>query len=78
MRFEKILPGEYRAQRDDSLGVTYIWVFRGSGRKWYWTTGGYPGYNEWLPGCRGPFSSRKAAIADVIAYFQYNGITHWV
>jgi len=77
MKLERILPGEYRAQREDSMGIIHIWVFRRR-RKWYWTTGGYSGFNEWLVEPKGPFSTRRHAVTHAIEYFKYRGITHWV
>jgi hypothetical protein len=67
MRFERVRPGEYRAQY---RGGTYIWVVRSSRTKWVWFIGGYTGGNTWETDDNGPFPTKKLAIADAIANYQ--------
>lgn len=66
MKFERVLPGEYRAQRDRGA---YVWVFR-LGRRWFWSVGTYSDH----PGvwdCIGPFTSKKRAVKDAVANFTF-------
>lgn len=66
MKFERIRPGEYRAQL--LRPGQFVWLVR-DGRQWYWFQGGYDGYPDWDFG-NGPFATRKLAIADVIATYR--------
>jgi len=72
MRFERIRPGEYLAKIEGSREI-YIWVFRKDYRRlWWWCMGGYgDGDSVWETDNYGPFSSRKAAIAEAIANHEY-------
>lgn len=70
MKFERIGPGEYRAQT--ARTGQYVWVVRESSHRWIWTVGGYYGQAYWAPGVHsgGPFATMKEAIEDAIATFR--------
>jgi hypothetical protein len=64
MKFQRIQPGEYRAEIDRPSGVSHIWVVRNPDGKWVWLLGGYDTYPNW-EFANGPFRTRRDAIADV-------------
>jgi len=67
MKFEKVMPGKYRAQLQ---GDTYIWISRQAPRWWWWFIGGSNGYREIWADNNGPFASPQRAIADAVAKYK--------
>jgi hypothetical protein len=71
IKFERVRPGEYRARR----GPVFLWVFREwRERRWWWAIGSHQGWAIWdLDSHHGPFTTRKAAIADALAIHALEG-----
>lgn len=67
MRFERVRPGEYRAQLN---GGGYVWAVREGRRRWVWLPGGYDTHPGIWGVANGPFPSLKLAIADAIANYS--------
>jgi hypothetical protein len=79
MKFERVRPGEYRAEIKDEV---YIWISREWPRRWWWFIGNKKGVQEIWAETNGPFPTPAAAIADAVATYEEvataNKIVWWV